>query len=268
VRRIITAAKAKYREIALAGQQHRYDTATTLYDPGLEAAPLDDGESHGKRDGAVPPGGARMSLTRPADPISFQLFFKSFATVCRLLLASQTLVFHLTERPVIRRIEYRAIRSIAEQDLLRAHKEKKIGLSMQTYLDQEELARAADVIKELLAARGHPSATVVPACQKIPATSAVTILFQHQRGTQTEGLTSSRSTSLAILPLNHTVSQETGPNLQLIVSGAALAQEESCWEDCSSSRALSCSFIITTQFRGTSGWPPSSLSVSHLVNRP
>jgi len=91
-------------------------------------------------------------------------------------------IFYLTEKPIIRRIEYRGIRSITDQDLLRAYQEKKIGLAVETYFDQTKLTRAADVIKELLAAHGHPSASVVPTYEKVGATNTVTILFSINEG--------------------------------------------------------------------------------------
>ena len=71
-------------------------------------------------------------------------------------------MFYLNERPMIRRIEYRGMRSITLQDLLQAYKERKIGLSVETYFDQAQLTRASGVIKELPTAHGHSSATVGP----------------------------------------------------------------------------------------------------------
>lgn len=95
---------------------------------------------------------------------------------------AKIVAFHLRERPIIRRIEYRGIRSINEQDLLRAYKEQKIGLSVETYFDQARAERAAAVIKDLLAGHGHASATIKPTYERIAATNSVTILFNVDEG--------------------------------------------------------------------------------------
>jgi outer membrane protein insertion porin family len=95
---------------------------------------------------------------------------------------AKIVAFYLRERPVIRRVEYRGVRSLSTQDLLRAYKEQKIGLSVETYFDQQRMERAAAVIKNLLIAKGHPSATVKPTYEVIAATNTVTIHFNVEEG--------------------------------------------------------------------------------------
>ena len=95
---------------------------------------------------------------------------------------AKIVAFYLRERPVIRRIEYRGIHSLNTQDLLRAYKEQKIGLSVETYFDKQRVERAAAVIKDLLIAHGHPSPTIKPTCEIIAATNTVTILFNVEEG--------------------------------------------------------------------------------------
>ena len=56
------------------------------------------------------------------------------------------------ERPVIRRIEYRGIKSISQADIENAYKENKITLSVENSFDPEQMTRAATVLEELLAA--------------------------------------------------------------------------------------------------------------------
>jgi outer membrane protein insertion porin family len=41
----------------------------------------------------------------------------------------------MTERPIIRRIEYKGNKSITESDILDAFKEKKVGLSVESQFD-------------------------------------------------------------------------------------------------------------------------------------
>jgi len=95
---------------------------------------------------------------------------------------AKIVAFYLRERPIIRRIEYRGIHSINEQDLLRAYEEQKIGLSAETYFDQARVARAAAVTKDLLAAHGHPSATIKPTYERFAATNVVKIVFNVDEG--------------------------------------------------------------------------------------
>ncbi len=89
--------------------------------------------------------------------------------------------YFLTEKPVIRRIEYQGIKSISEADIQNAYKDNKIALSLESRFDPGTLARAATVIEGLLAARGHPSAVVKPTYERIPS-NAVAISFTIDEG--------------------------------------------------------------------------------------
>jgi outer membrane protein insertion porin family len=94
----------------------------------------------------------------------------------------KVIAFDLNEKPIIRRIAYRGIRSISETDLLGAYKNNKINLSVETWFDPEKLTRAATVIEELLASHGHPSATVKPSYEIVASSNVVTILFTVDEG--------------------------------------------------------------------------------------
>jgi outer membrane protein insertion porin family len=91
-------------------------------------------------------------------------------------------VFTVIERPIIRRIQYQGIQSITEADILRAFRENKINLSVGSWFDKAMLPRAATVIQQLLAAYGHPSATVTPTYERIVSTDAVSVLFTIEEG--------------------------------------------------------------------------------------
>ena len=88
----------------------------------------------------------------------------------------------MEERPVIRRIGYRGIKSISEADIENAYKENKITLSVETWFDPEKLTRAANVVEELLAAHGHQSATVEPTYERTASSNVVTVLFTIDEG--------------------------------------------------------------------------------------
>jgi len=91
-------------------------------------------------------------------------------------------VFYVTERPIIRRIEYKGNKSVTESDILDAFKDKKVGLSVESQFDPTKIKRAEVVIKELLAAHGRQFATVKPTYEKISATNAVKLVFNIDEG--------------------------------------------------------------------------------------
>jgi outer membrane protein insertion porin family len=91
-------------------------------------------------------------------------------------------VFALIEKPIILRVEYRGIRSVTESDILRAFKNNKITLSVESRFDETMLTRAASVIEGLLLAHGHSSATVKPTYGRIVSLNAVSIVFNVDEG--------------------------------------------------------------------------------------
>ena len=92
------------------------------------------------------------------------------------------LIFHVQERPIIRRIEYKGNKSITESDILDAFKQKKVGLSVESQFDPTKIKRAEVVLKELLAAHGRQFATVKPTYERISATNSVKIVFNITEG--------------------------------------------------------------------------------------
>ena len=88
----------------------------------------------------------------------------------------------MTERPIIRRIEYKGNKSVSESDILDAFKDKKVGLSVESQFDPTKITRAEVVIKSLLAAHGHQFATVKPTYERIAATNAVKLVFNIDEG--------------------------------------------------------------------------------------
>jgi outer membrane protein insertion porin family len=95
---------------------------------------------------------------------------------------AKILVFYVTERPIIRRIEYKGNKSITESDILDAFKDKKVGLSVESQFDPTKIKRAEVVIKGLLAEHGRQFATVKPTYERIAATNAVKLVFNIDEG--------------------------------------------------------------------------------------
>ncbi len=92
------------------------------------------------------------------------------------------IIFHVQERPIIRRIEYKGNKSITESDILDAFKQKKVGLSVESQFDPTKIKRAEVVLKELLAEHGRQFATVKPTYERIAATNAVKLVFNINEG--------------------------------------------------------------------------------------
>jgi outer membrane protein insertion porin family len=92
------------------------------------------------------------------------------------------ITFYVTERPVIRRIEYKGEKSISESDILDAYKDKKVSLSIDSQFDPTVVIRAKVIIQALLAAHGHQFATVKPTFERIPAANAIKLVFNIDEG--------------------------------------------------------------------------------------
>ncbi|MFZ0738614.1 MAG: outer membrane protein assembly factor BamA [Candidatus Acidiferrales bacterium] len=95
---------------------------------------------------------------------------------------AKIVVFYVTERPIIRRIEYKGNKSISESDILDAFKDKKVGLTVESQFDPTKIKHAEVVIKQLLAEHGRQFAVVRPTYEKIAATNAVKLVFNIEEG--------------------------------------------------------------------------------------
>jgi outer membrane protein insertion porin family len=92
------------------------------------------------------------------------------------------ITFYVTERPVVRRIEYKGEKSISESDILDAYKQKKVSLSVDSQFDPTVVIRAKVIIQALLAEHGHQFAIVRPTFERIPAANAVKLVFNIDEG--------------------------------------------------------------------------------------
>src|SRR5256885_7035627 len=69
-------------------------------------------------------------------------------------------IFYVKELPIIRDIEFEGLKSVPESDVLKAFRENRIGISKEAIYDPVKTRNAIRIIKELLAAKGHPNATI------------------------------------------------------------------------------------------------------------
>jgi len=81
-------------------------------------------------------------------------------------------VFEIHELPIIRDIQFEGLKSVAESDVLKAFREKRVGVSKESILDPVKVKNAERVIREMLAAKGHPNAVVTGNTETVSATSS------------------------------------------------------------------------------------------------
>jgi len=91
-------------------------------------------------------------------------------------------IFRVLERPTIRRIEYPGLKSVTESNVLDRFKERKLGLTVDSQLDQSKIKRAEVILQELLAEHGRQFAIVKAEPEPIPATNAVRLIFTVDEG--------------------------------------------------------------------------------------
>jgi len=95
---------------------------------------------------------------------------------------AKIIIFHVIERPVIRRIEYHGLKSVTQSDVLDRFKERKVGLVVEDQFDPTKIKKAEVVLKELLAEHGRQFAVVKPTFERIPSTNAVKLVFSVDEG--------------------------------------------------------------------------------------
>jgi len=90
-------------------------------------------------------------------------------------------IFYVKELPIIRDIQFEGLKSVSESDVLKTFRERRVGVSKEAIFDPVKARNAIRVMKELLAAKGHPNATVAQDMENVSATS-VAITFQVTEG--------------------------------------------------------------------------------------
>jgi len=90
------------------------------------------------------------------------------------------ITFFVKELPIIRDIQFEGLKSAAESDVLKEFREKRVGVSKEAIEDPVKIRNATRILKEMLAAKGHPNATVTPTIEHVSATSdAITFVIKE-----------------------------------------------------------------------------------------
>ncbi|HUJ20949.1 MAG TPA: outer membrane protein assembly factor BamA [Bryobacteraceae bacterium] len=89
--------------------------------------------------------------------------------------------FVVTERRIVRTINYKNMKSVTQSEVLDRFKERKVGLTVESQYDPNKVQHAAVVLKEFLAERGRQFATVNPEVRQVPP-SSLEVTFDVNEG--------------------------------------------------------------------------------------
>jgi outer membrane protein insertion porin family len=133
--------------------------------------------------------------TRPGDPFNAQQVERDLQAILALGFFDKTstrvfteegarggvnVVFEVKELPIIRDLQFEGLKSVPESDVLKAFRERRVGVSKESIYDPVKVNNAIRVLKELLASKGHPNATVEKKLDEVSATStALTFLINE-----------------------------------------------------------------------------------------
>ncbi|MEP6568917.1 MAG: outer membrane protein assembly factor BamA [Acidobacteriota bacterium] len=124
--------------------------------------------------------------TRPGDPFNEQQVQRDLQAILALGFFDKTatrvyteegarggvnVIFEVKELPIIRDLQFEGLKTVAESDVLKAFRERRVGVSKESIYDPVKARNAIRVLKELLAAKGHPNATITQRTDEVSATS-------------------------------------------------------------------------------------------------
>lgn len=90
-------------------------------------------------------------------------------------------VFTVKENPIIRDLKFSGLKSMQESDVLLKFRERKVGVSKEEAWDPAKGQVAIRVLRELLAEKGHPDATV-KIDPEVLSTAAIALTFMINEG--------------------------------------------------------------------------------------
>jgi outer membrane protein insertion porin family len=90
-------------------------------------------------------------------------------------------IFEVKELPIIRDLQFVGAKAVPESDILKAFREQRVGISKESVFDPVKARNASRILRELLASKGYPNATVTVKEEEVSATS-VAITFEVNQG--------------------------------------------------------------------------------------
>ncbi|MGI9034503.1 MAG: outer membrane protein assembly factor BamA, partial [Pyrinomonadaceae bacterium] len=117
--------------------------------------------------------------------------------------------FYVDELPVIRDLQFKGLKAVPESDVLKAFREQRVKVSKESVFNPVNAQRGARVIRELLATKGYPNATVTVKPEEVSKTS-VAVTYNVDQGNR------SRIVDIEFEGLNHFKSDELRNQLQYV----------------------------------------------------
>ena len=89
-------------------------------------------------------------------------------------------IFEVVELPIIRDLQFEGLKAVPESEVLKAFREQRVGISKESVFDPVKAQNATRILREQLASKGYPNATVTVKEEEVSATStAVTFVIDQ-----------------------------------------------------------------------------------------
>lgn len=90
-------------------------------------------------------------------------------------------IFEVRELPIIRDLQFTGLEAVQESDVLKAFREQRVGISKESVYDPVKARNATRVLRELLAQKGYPNASINIKEEEVSATS-IGLTFDVDQG--------------------------------------------------------------------------------------
>jgi outer membrane protein insertion porin family len=90
-------------------------------------------------------------------------------------------IFEVAELPIVRDLQFTGAKALQESDILKEFREKRVGISKEAVYDPVKARNAIRILREMLASKGYPNATVEVHEEEVSATS-VAVTFEIDQG--------------------------------------------------------------------------------------
>ena len=90
-------------------------------------------------------------------------------------------IFEVRELPIIRDLQFKGAGALTESDILKTFRERRVGISKESVYDPVKSRVAIRTLREMLAAKGYPNATITIDEDEVSATS-IALTFNIEQG--------------------------------------------------------------------------------------
>ena len=90
-------------------------------------------------------------------------------------------IFEVKELPIVRDLQFKGAKALTESDILKEFREKRVGISKESVYDPVKARNATRILREMLASKGYPNATVSVKEDEVSATS-IAVTFNIEQG--------------------------------------------------------------------------------------